>query len=133
MGATIYKALTGQTPPDALDRMAEDTLTPPSRLGVSIPPAAEQALLQALAVNAGQRFQTMGEFQQALSGGRRHDQGVPAGRCALPARAGVQFYPRRPSGLGPDPRFMPHPQRRLLIIPKRPGGRPIPPPSPRAS
>jgi serine/threonine protein kinase len=68
VGATIYKALTGQTPPDALDRKEEDTLAPPSRLGVNIPPPAEQALLQALAVNAGRRFHTMGEFQQALLG-----------------------------------------------------------------
>ena len=36
---------------------------------MTIPPAAEQALLRALAVNAGQRFQSMGEFQQALLGG----------------------------------------------------------------
>ena len=68
VGATIYKCLTGQTPPDALDRMAEDTLIPPSRLGVAIPPAAEQALLQALAVNAGKRFHSIEEFQQALLG-----------------------------------------------------------------
>jgi serine/threonine protein kinase/tetratricopeptide (TPR) repeat protein len=69
VGATIYKALTGKTPPDALDRKEEDTLEPPSRLGVSIPPPAEQALLQALAVTASRRFQSMGEFQKALLGG----------------------------------------------------------------
>jgi serine/threonine protein kinase len=66
VGATIYKVLTGQAPPDALDRMAGDTLTPPSRLGVNIPANAERALLQALAVNASQRFQTMGDLQRAL-------------------------------------------------------------------
>jgi serine/threonine protein kinase len=64
--ATMYRAITGQTPPEALDRLAEDTLVPPSRLGVAIPPAMEQGLLRGLAVRAGQRFQTMGEFQQAL-------------------------------------------------------------------
>jgi serine/threonine protein kinase len=69
VGATIYKALTGKTPPDALDRKEEDTLEPPSRLGVNIPENAEQALLHALAVTASQRFQTMGEFQQAFTGG----------------------------------------------------------------
>jgi serine/threonine protein kinase/tetratricopeptide (TPR) repeat protein len=68
VGATIYKVLTGQTPPDALDRMAGDALTPPSRLGVNIPANAERALLQALEVHAGERFQTMGAFQQALMG-----------------------------------------------------------------
>jgi serine/threonine protein kinase len=68
VGATLYKVLTGKTPPDALDRLAEDTLTPPSRLGVAIPAAAEQALLKALHIKAKQRFQTMGQFQQALLG-----------------------------------------------------------------
>ncbi|RLA86772.1 MAG: serine/threonine protein kinase, partial [Deltaproteobacteria bacterium] len=69
VGATIYKALTGKTPPDALDRKEEDTLEPPSQLGVAIPLSAEEALLKALAVTASQRFQSMGEFQQALMDG----------------------------------------------------------------
>ena len=69
VGATIYKCLTGKTPPDALDRKEEDTLEPPSRLGVAIPPEAEQALLRALAVKAPKRFKSMGDFQQAFLGG----------------------------------------------------------------
>jgi len=64
--ATFYRAITGQTPPDALDRKEEDTLAPPSKLGLAMPPAAEQALLKAMAVNPDKRFQTMGEFQRAL-------------------------------------------------------------------
>jgi tetratricopeptide (TPR) repeat protein len=68
VGATLYKCLTGRTPPEALDRQAEDTLEPPSRLGVAIDAAAEQALLKALAVKASQRFQTIQEFQQSLRG-----------------------------------------------------------------
>ena len=70
VGATLYKALTGQTPPDALDRKEEDTLEPPSRLGVSLRPPAERALMKAMAVSPGQRFQTMGEFQQAFTEGK---------------------------------------------------------------
>ena len=38
--ATLYRAITGRTPPDALDRKEEDTLEPPSRLGATITPAA---------------------------------------------------------------------------------------------
>jgi len=64
--ATMYRAITGRTPPDALDRKEEDTLEPPSQLGIAITPAAEQALMKALAVNAQSRFQDMGEFQAAL-------------------------------------------------------------------
>jgi serine/threonine protein kinase len=66
--ATLYKAITGETPPEALDRLAEDTLVPPSQMGVAIPPAAEQVLLQALAVNQDRRYQTMEEFQDQLTG-----------------------------------------------------------------
>jgi serine/threonine protein kinase len=68
-GATIYRVISGKTPPEALDRKEEDTLEPPSRLGISIPADAERALLKALAISAAQRFQTMGEFQEALNNG----------------------------------------------------------------
>jgi serine/threonine protein kinase len=67
--ATLYRAITGRTPPDALDRKEEDTLEPPSRLGIVITPEAEQALMKALAVNAHSRFQNMGDFQNALHSG----------------------------------------------------------------
>jgi serine/threonine protein kinase len=68
-GATIYRVISGKTPPEALDRKEEDTLEPPSQLGISIPADAEKALLRALAVSAAQRFQTVGEFQAALNNG----------------------------------------------------------------
>jgi serine/threonine protein kinase len=68
VAATIYRAVTGQNPPEALDRLAEDTMVPPSHLGVKIPPVGETALLRALAVKAGERFQSIGDFQAALSG-----------------------------------------------------------------
>jgi serine/threonine protein kinase len=105
--ATLYRALTGETPPEALDRMAEDTLTPPSRLGGIIPPLAEQALLKALAVNASQRFQTMGEFQEFLS-----DDGVPATapeRPITPASMNrpLPGIPKTPSALNPMARRPP--------------------------
>ena len=64
--ATFYKAITGRMPPDALDRMENDMLLPPSRLDVQISPSAEAALLKALAVRADSRFKTVAEFQQAL-------------------------------------------------------------------
>jgi serine/threonine protein kinase len=68
-GATIYRLISGKTPPEALDRKEEDTLEPPSRLGISIPADAEKALLKALAISGAQRFRTMGEFQEALNNG----------------------------------------------------------------
>lgn len=66
VAATIYRATTGQMPPNALDRLEDDTLIPPSQLGVQIHQAQEEALLKALSVHAPQRFQTVTEFQRAL-------------------------------------------------------------------
>ena len=103
VGATIYKVLTGKTPADALDRKEEDTLEPPSRLGISIPPPAEQALLQALSVNAGQRFQSMGEFQQALLGD------APMTMQFQPARGSLQPAPEPGSTPAPGPVSAPPP------------------------
>jgi serine/threonine protein kinase/Flp pilus assembly protein TadD len=104
VGATLYKALTGKTPPDALDRLAEDTLTPPSQLGVILSPEAEQALLRSLAVNAAQRLQSMGEFQQALLGNVTMTMGIQsAPRPLQPAPASSYTPPPPPVTPVPQP------------------------------
>ena len=66
LAATMYRCITGQVPPDALDRLNEDKLVPPGRLA-KLPRRAERALLKALSVRANARQQTMEEFQQDLS------------------------------------------------------------------
>ena len=79
--ATLYRAITGKIPVPSLDRQAEDTLERPSQLGAGIPPSAESALMKAMAVRAGERFQSMEEFKRALTGGIS----VPrAGSIAVP-------------------------------------------------
>ena len=51
MAATIYKLITGVTPPPATDRLDNDPLVPPSALGVKdISHAQEAALLKGMAV-----------------------------------------------------------------------------------
>jgi len=66
VGATLYRGITGQVPPESMDRLAEDTLQSPSVLGISIEPAREAALLKALNVRARDRFQTVEQFQEEL-------------------------------------------------------------------
>ena len=66
LGATFYYALTGQRPPDSVSRIDEDELIPPSTLGVKLPEAVENAILQAMSVQAGDRFQTMAAFKRAM-------------------------------------------------------------------
>ncbi len=64
--ATIYRALTGTTPVESLDRMQEDTLKPPSTLGVAIAPWQEAALMKGLAVFARDRYESVKELEKAL-------------------------------------------------------------------
>ncbi|MCQ8105097.1 protein kinase [Methylomonas sp. SURF-2] len=64
LAASMYYCLTGIAPPDALDRVKQDTLKPLADLGAALPPAAERNLLAALAVDASQRPQSMEALQQ---------------------------------------------------------------------
>ena len=66
VAASSYFAITGKRPPDSIDRIDEDDLVPPSVLGVDIPKEKENAILKAMSVQPGDRFQTMDEFKAAL-------------------------------------------------------------------
>jgi serine/threonine protein kinase len=67
LGATFYRAITGQVPPESMDRQQLDDLVAPSSLGVDIPPKSESALLKALAVKAENRFQTIAKFREGIA------------------------------------------------------------------
>ena len=66
--ATLYKMLTGITPPGALERRRKDTLREPSRLGVKVSRQVENALMNALNVDIRNRTQSAMEFAEQLSG-----------------------------------------------------------------
>ena len=64
--ACLYAAITGYLPPESLERLDHDTLVPPSEAGAEIPLFLERAILKGLAVQPEDRFQTAGEFLEAL-------------------------------------------------------------------
>jgi hypothetical protein len=67
LAATIYRAITGVIPPEAPSRIAgTEELESPRALDVAMSAEAEAALLRALAIDPQQRFQTVGELQEAL-------------------------------------------------------------------
>lgn len=68
LSATIYKCITGVTPPDALSRCQQDKLQPPSSLGVAITSAQENAIMRGLRVYPNDRLQSVGEMFSLLSG-----------------------------------------------------------------
>lgn len=57
--ATIYTCITGKVPPLARDRVENDALIPPSKLGIKISSPHEQAILHGLAVFAKNRTPDM--------------------------------------------------------------------------
>ena len=65
--ATLYRAVTGQMPVEAVSRWEEDLLVPPSKLA-PIPPAIDAALVKGLALRAQDRLQNMAELRRALAG-----------------------------------------------------------------
>ena len=66
VAASLYYALTGHKPPDAIDRMENDELIPPSSVGVQITREQENVLLKALSVSPSDRYQSAKEFLENL-------------------------------------------------------------------
>jgi len=66
LSATIYMAITGMTPENAMDRLLEESLEPPSKLGIALPDYQEAALIKGLAVRQADRFQSVSELYTAL-------------------------------------------------------------------
>lgn len=70
MSATLYNAICGVLPPDALERVHQDSLLPPSQLGCRIAAQTEAALMRGLAIKAEDRYPNMASFVLALGGGQ---------------------------------------------------------------
>lgn len=66
--ATMYKMLTGITVASAIKRNSSECLVAPSKLGVSITPGAEKAMLKALTVDYKNRTQNPEDFLNGLTG-----------------------------------------------------------------
>lgn len=67
MGAMLYTMLTGQEPPESVQRMAGAVkMSAPRQVNAQITPTLEAAILKAMEVNTTQRFQNVDEFRRAL-------------------------------------------------------------------
>ena len=109
LGATLYHALTGQSPPTATQRIASrSAFQQPRALNESVSPATEAAVLRAMELTVEDRFQDAPEMRSALS----RDSGAPfqpAPPQKRPARAKTKVMP------GAEPAALP---RQRVGIPK---------------
>ena len=94
--ATIYRAITGITPPESVERLRNDTLKAPSALGIRISPAEETALLKGMAVSQEERWQTIPELNAALYGG--DGKPLDSAQPAKPKKAS----PEKADSMAPD-------------------------------
>jgi serine/threonine protein kinase len=90
MAATMYLLLTNRLLSAAVTRSMADDLVAPHLLNPSISLKLERALLQALAIHADQRYQSMGEFAQALRAPVFTAHGEPTVAIAPPIIQNVQ-------------------------------------------
>ncbi|MCS7191774.1 MAG: protein kinase [Armatimonadetes bacterium] len=68
LGATAYFAVTGQVPPEAIERVTgrTDKLIPPRTINPTVPPELERMILKAMRVNKDERFASVQEMIAAL-------------------------------------------------------------------
>ncbi|MDE7339686.1 MAG: protein kinase [Lachnospiraceae bacterium] len=119
LGASFYFAITGRRPPDSIDRLEEDDLIPPCRLGVAISQAEEDAILKAMNVQPSGRFQTMGEFKRALlAGGDEAAESDMAGSTERQKEPVQQRIFTKPEP--PEQSIQPSAQRQMQVQPIQP-------------
>lgn len=66
IAATLYHCITGYIPLSADERIKEDKLALPSKLGFKVPPKTEAALMKGLAILPQNRYQSIAEFMKSL-------------------------------------------------------------------
>ncbi len=117
LAATIYYCLTGVTPPASAERLEEDPIRMPNELGAGLTPQQEQALLHAMAVQPGNRTQSMEEFAQQLFWEEPPKQEVyipapPVPEPAQPVQPSISQQPQQPpvSQQTPQPQIPPSQQ-----------------------
>ena len=67
--ATMYKCITGENPPDAIERVMDDHLKKISTFGIPVLPQIEEAIIKGMSVAANDRYQNVGDFCEDLYGG----------------------------------------------------------------
>lgn len=67
LSATMYTAISGETPPTAPDRIMDDPLQPFSSFGLDVPENLEKAIFHGMAVNYKDRPQTMADLYREIT------------------------------------------------------------------
>lgn len=89
--AAMYKMLTGQIPPNSVERMESDEYAAPSTWGVPVSPRTEAVLAKGLAVKVSDRYQNMGQLLNDLYGTQPIETIGAAAATPTPNTGGTSF------------------------------------------
>lgn len=64
--ATMYKCLTGENPPDAIERVMDDNLKEISEFGIPVSKQMEKTIIKGMSISARNRYQNIEEFCEDL-------------------------------------------------------------------
>lgn len=113
LAATIYAALTGETPPDSVQRAIQNVqLVPPRRFNPSLSPVLEDALLHGLDTQPGRRPTSVQAFQAEIQPALEAAPDRSAAPVVVVAAGGAGLtrppsVPRQPSTPPPQTRGIP--------------------------
>lgn len=87
-GATLYRMLTGENPPEAPNRVSGAPLVPPAEIAADVPQLLSDVVLQAMAMDAERRPSDIPALQQALRDALAGDAPKPRPEMQPPAQTG---------------------------------------------
>ena len=64
--ATMYKCLTGENPPDAIERVMDDNLKEISQFGIPVSKKMEETIIKGMSISAKNRYRNIEEFCEDL-------------------------------------------------------------------
>ncbi|HWS30892.1 MAG TPA: DUF5050 domain-containing protein [Clostridia bacterium] len=103
---TIYKLITGVTPPESIERLTNDTLAHPANLGISMDFKQADAVMRGLSVRKEGRFSSTAELYDALYGDVAKPNAMPrtVQSGAFAPQPGAAYTPQyTPQGRGYAP------------------------------
>lgn len=118
LGATLYFAVTGMVPPEAIERVTgrTDKLIPPRNINPLVPPHLERVILRAMRVNRNERYGALDEMLKELVRDERGQEKRLAPPSRRPSAPLPSLRPSRPTPSSPTRGLLAPSWARLLAF-----------------
>lgn len=114
--ATMYRMLTGQNPPNSIERLENDEYVPVSAWGVNVSDRTEYVLRKGLAVKSSDRYQNISQFMNELYSTQPFNSATPTYQNSGMYNYGNTSEPSTPSNYSYAPTYQEEPKKNKLGI-----------------